>query len=103
MKQFLIRYRLVNGSEAEWHEEIARFIAALDDDPVLGGKISYRCMKAREGADYFHIATAADEEAIKTLQQRDYFQHYTEKTKLVSAGGVTVLPLAVLAQTRFRP
>ena len=33
MKQFLIRYRLTDGTAAEWHQEIARFIAALDSDP----------------------------------------------------------------------
>ncbi len=100
MKQFMIKYRLENGTEAEWHREIAAFIAALDADPVLSGKITYRCLKARDGADYFHMATAADDESIKTLQQRDYFSKYTELTKRVSGGGVVVVPLQVIAETR---
>ena len=48
MKHFLIKYRFKSGSKDEWHQEIARFIAALDNDPALKGKISYRCMKRRK-------------------------------------------------------
>ena len=103
MKHFLIKYRLENAAEAEWHREIARFIAALDNDPALAGKIGYRCMKVGEGADYLHVATAADEAAIKALQERDYFAHYSRETKRVSGGSVTVVPLQVIAQTRAGP
>jgi hypothetical protein len=43
MKQFLIRYRRTEGSPEDWHREIDRFIAAIDADPALKGKIGYRC------------------------------------------------------------
>jgi hypothetical protein len=69
MKQFLIKYRLQNLSAEAWHKDVADFIAALDSDPALRGKISYRCMKSRDGSDYFHLAVAADEAAVKALQQ----------------------------------
>jgi hypothetical protein len=52
MKQFLIRYKLTNGAPEEWHQEIAKFISALDNDPDLKGKIGYRVMKNRDGFDY---------------------------------------------------
>jgi hypothetical protein len=39
VKQFLIKYRLKNGSEEQWHQDIARFISALDNDPALHGQI----------------------------------------------------------------
>jgi len=29
MKQFLIRYKRGNGTKAQWHEDIQRFIAAV--------------------------------------------------------------------------
>ena len=103
MKQFLIRYRRTQGTEEEWHRDIAAFIAALDNDPELKGKISYRCMKIRDSPDYFHIATPADEQAVKTLQQRDFFKRYTEKTKLVAGGDVVVSPLEIIAETAHRP
>jgi hypothetical protein len=99
MKRFLIKYQLKNGSEVDWHREIAGFIAALDSDPTLKGRISYRCTKVRGSSDYYHIAEAADDEAIKALQQRPFFIHYTERSKIVSAGTMEVSPLDVIAAT----
>jgi quinol monooxygenase YgiN len=102
MKQFLIKYRLTNGAREEWHQDIASFIAELDNDPALKGKISYRCMKGRDQADYYHLAEASDDDAIRALNQREFFKRYTEKTRLVSGGSVEVLPLEVIAETRAR-
>jgi hypothetical protein len=101
MKQFLIKYRLRNGSEEQWHADIARFIASLDADPALKG-ISYRCMKRRDGTDYYHFATAADDAAIKALQSREFFSRYTEQTKHSGGGEVEVLPLEIVAETKPR-
>ena len=102
MKYFLIKYRLQNGSQDAWHHDIAEFISALDGDPALQGKISYRCMKGRDGSDYYHLAAAADEQAIKALQAREFFSRYTEKTKLAAGGAVEVLPLEIIAETKQR-
>ena len=99
MKQFLIRYRLTNGTPDAWHQDVAKFIAALDGDPDLKGRISYRVMKTKDGSDYYHIASPADEDAVKTLQQRDFFKSYTEKTRAVAGGDVTVSPLEIIAET----
>ena len=100
MKQFLIKYRLKSGSEERWHQDIVRFISALDNDPALRGKISYRCMKGRGGSDYYHLATAADDDAInKLLQAREFFLRYTEETKRAAGGEVEVLPLEIVAET----
>lgn len=102
MKRFLIKYRRQNTPQDAWHRDIAEFIAALDADPALQGKISYCCMKSRDGADYYHLATAADEQAIKALQQHPSFSHYTEKTREAAGGAVDVLPLEVVAETKWR-
>jgi hypothetical protein len=102
VKYSLIKYQRKNGSEAEWHRSIAQFISALDRDPGLKGKISYRCMKRRGGADYFHLAAVADDEAVKALQSRDFFARYTEQTKLAAGGDVEVLPLEIVAETGQR-
>lgn len=102
MKHFLIKYRFANGSRDEWHGEIARFIAALERDPELSGKISYRCMRAKEGADYYHLAAAVDDAAAKALGERDFFRHYTERSDSVSGGTVEVVPLEIVAETAFR-
>jgi quinol monooxygenase YgiN len=99
MKHFMIKYQFKNGTTQDWHREIARFIAALDADPELKGKISYRCMKNRDDQSYFHLAAATDEAAVKALQGRDFFKHYTEKTREVAGGEVTVTPIELIEET----
>jgi hypothetical protein len=100
MKHFMIKYQFTNGTSEEWHREVARFIAALDGDPELKGKISYRVMKNRDDTSYFHLAAAADDAAVKTLQSRDFFKHYTERTRQAASGGeVTVTPIEVIGAT----
>ena len=99
MKQFLIKYRHTEGTTEDWHREIAAFIAAIDADPALTGKVGYRCMKARDGADYFHIATVHDDAGRVALQDRPFFKHYTEQTRRISGGTVEVTPLETVAQT----
>jgi hypothetical protein len=99
MKQFLITYRFSEGSETDWHQEVKRFIEALDNDPELQGRITYRCMKSTKGPEYYHLAIPVDEEAVKLLGEKDYFKHYTEQTEIVSGGSVHVTPLEVVAET----
>jgi hypothetical protein len=102
MKQFLISYtfRLGPESEAAWHKRVAGFISAIDGDPELRGRIKYRCLKARDGGRYYHLAEAADEAAIQALQQREFFKSYTEETRRVADGEVTVSPIETLAETK---
>jgi quinol monooxygenase YgiN len=103
MKHFMIKYRFKEGSREAWHQAIASFIAALEADPTLKGRISYRCMKARNDSDdYYHLAAAADDDAIKALQANAFFARYTEETRHASGGSVEVLPLEIIAETAFR-
>jgi hypothetical protein len=101
MKRFLIAYtfRLDSASVGEWHRRVAEFISALESDPELKGRITYRCMKTKDGADYYHLAEAVDDEAIKALGQREFFKRYTEETKRVAGGVVAVSPLETIAET----
>lgn len=102
MKSFLIKYQFKDGSREAWHQEIARFISALDSDPELKGRISYRCMKEQNGPGYYHLATAADDDASAALQRRPFFRPYTDETKRVAGGAVEVVPLEVIAETTYR-
>jgi quinol monooxygenase YgiN len=99
MKYFLIKYQLKNVPPDAWHRDIAEFNAALDSDRALKGKISYRCMKSRDGTDYYHLAAAVDEQAVKALQQSPSFSRYTAKIKQAADGSVEVLPLEIIAET----
>jgi hypothetical protein len=36
---------------------------------------------------------------VKTLQSREFFSRYTEKTELAAGGDVEVVPLELIAQT----
>ena len=67
-------YLFANGTPEDWHREVARFIAALDGDPELKGKIGYRVMKNRDDSSYYHIASVVDDAAVKTLQSREFFK-----------------------------
>jgi hypothetical protein len=102
MKHFLIRYQFKNGTPEEWRGHIGRFIAALDSDPEVKGKIAYRCMKERDGSGYYHLAAASDEAAVKALQSKDFFKSYTQETNRVGGGEVVVTPLEVIAETSHR-
>ena len=99
MKHFMIKYSFANGTPADWHREIKAFIAALDGDEELKGRISYRCMKNRDDNSYFHFASVTDDAAQKTLQSRDFFKHYTEMTRKVAGGEVTVTPIELIDAT----
>ena len=56
-------------------------------------------MKNRDDSSYCHLASSADDQAVKTLQQRDFFKHYTEKTRQVAGGEVVVTPMELIAET----
>jgi len=83
----LIRYKFdpTTGTVEEWHRQVAAFISALEADPELAGRISYRCLKVRDGRDYYHLAEPMDEEAAKLLQQRDWFKRYTRRRSASAA------------------
>ena len=99
MKHFMIRYEFRNGTTEEWHQEIGRFIKAIDSDPELKGRIGYRCLKHRDDGQYFHLASVSDDAAQKTLQSRDFFRHYQEMTRKIAGGEVTVTPIELIDQT----
>ncbi|HVZ71062.1 MAG TPA: hypothetical protein VHJ20_01695 [Polyangia bacterium] len=103
-KRFLIKYTRdpATGSVEDWHRAVEAFIAGIDADPVLGGRIAYRCMKARDGEAYYHLAEPADDEAAKVLNEQAWFKRYTEETRRVGGGRVEVVPLETIAETRKR-
>ena len=99
MKHFMIKYQFKDGTTEAWHQEIGRFIRAIDNDPELRGRITYRCMKNRDDGSYFHLASVTDDDAQKTLQSRDFFKHYSAMTRKVAGGEVTATPIEMIDAT----
>lgn len=105
MKRFIITYtyRLEAGTVDAWHRRVAEFIATIEADPLLRGRIGYQCLKTKDGKAYYHIAEAQDDEAIQALTSREFFKSYTEETKRVAGGEVVVSPLETVAETQAGP
>ena len=104
MKQFLIRYRR-GGTDAEtWHRDVAAFIAALDGDAELSGKISRIAACASPTATIICISPRRQTRPpSRRCNPRDYFKRYNERTRQVAADGkVEVLKLDVVAETKNR-
>lgn len=99
MKHFMIRYRFKEGSREDWHRAIRAFVAAIDNHPALKGKIRYRVMNVRGSEEYCHLAAAADDQAIQTLQGEEFFKGYNAETRRVAGGAVEVVPLDIIAET----
>ena len=102
MKHFLIKYHFKQGSPEAWRQRITEFIATLESDPELKGRIAYRVMKHRDGSGYFHLAAASDDEAAAALGRKDFFKAYQQATRQVADGEVEVLPLELIAETLHR-
>lgn len=99
MKHFMIRYRFKEGSKDDWHRAIAAFVAAIDANPALKGKIRYRVMNIRGSDEYCHLAAAADDQAIQALQAQEFFKGYNAENRRVAGGEVQVVPLDIIAET----
>ncbi|WP_262049253.1 hypothetical protein [Bradyrhizobium sp. Bra78] len=99
MKHFMIRYEFKDGTTEAWHQQIGRFIKAIDADPELKGRIGYRVLKNRDDNSYFHLVSVADDAAQKTLQSRDFFKAYQEMTRKVARGEVTATPIEMIDAT----
>ena len=102
MNRSLIKYQFKEGTREAWHRRVAEFIAALDNDPELKGRVSYRCLRERNGDGYYHLATAVDDAAVKALQSKPFFREYQAETRRVGGGEVQVVGLELVAATVFR-
>jgi hypothetical protein len=92
-----LRERLQFAAQDAWSDLPGSLCAS--EEPGSDLAIAQGSVPVRDGIDYYHLAFAVDDRAIKTLQERDFFKRYTEKTKFVAGGEVEVLPLEVVAET----
>ena len=97
----LIEYRIKEPSET-WEREVLAFIQAIDGDPSLRGRISYRCLKQQDGVSFCHLAAASDESAVEELKRKPFFKPYSERLRAVAESGPKFTKLAVIGGTAIQ-
>jgi hypothetical protein len=94
----LIEYRIKEPSKT-WESEVVPFIEAIDGDPSLRGRISYRCLKQQDGVSFCHFAAASDESAVEELKRKPFFKPYSERLRAVAESGPKFTKVAVIGGT----
>ena len=100
MKHFMIKYRFTTGTGGILARRNQGFIARFNADPAVKGKITYRCMKHRDGNDY--PSRRRGPERDQGAASLRFFPAYTKETERVAGGHIEVLPLDIIAETDFR-
>ena len=88
-----------DGEEAAWEQATSNFIAAIDQDPELAGRLHYRVNRAREGGRRVHWGWWDDPEIVPILQSRDYFKEFTARVREMAGRTLTTIPLTRRGQT----
>ena len=96
-----IRYTLNTPSEL-WEQEVMAFIEAVDSDPSLSGRISYRSFKGADGVSFYHMSGAADAGALAELMAKPFFKEYAARVKAVSKIGPEVTQLNLVGGTKIQ-
>ena len=80
MYGILIQYDY-DGDEGEWMAACEAFVSAIDADPRLKGKFSYRINKSADGVGRVHVGSWDTEETVKHLQSQDFFKAFAAKVE----------------------
>ena len=96
-----IRYTTQGPSE-EWEREVNAFIAAIDGDPSLRGRISYRCFKEKDGVSFYHAAAAVDDAAVADLKEKPFFKPYSTKLRAVAKSGPEFTQMQLVGGTKIQ-
>jgi hypothetical protein len=101
----LIEYRLkehIKEHSEAWEREILAFIHAIDRDPSLRERVSYRCLKQQDGVTYCHLAAAVDDSAVDDLKRKEFFKPYSERLRTVAQSGPDFTKLQVVGGTEVQ-
>jgi hypothetical protein len=94
----LIQYDY-DGDEAPWLAAVEAFVTAIDADPVLRGKFSYRVNTAADGVGRVHVGCWDNEATLAHLQSQDFFKLFAGKIGEFSVGGPNATRLRLAAET----
>ena len=97
----LIEYRLKEPSEA-WEGEVLAFIHAIDREPSLRGRVSYRCLRHQDSVTYCHLAAAVDDSAVNDLKRMEFFKPYSERLRAVAQTGPDFTKLQLVGGTEVQ-
>jgi hypothetical protein len=97
----LIEYRRKEPSEA-WEREVVAFIQAIERDPSLRGRVSYRCLKQQDGVTFCHLAAAVDDSAVDDLKRKPFFKPYSERLRAVAETEPEFTKLQVVGGTEIQ-
>ena len=87
------------GDEAAWERTTSRFIAAIDKDKELAGRLHYRVNRAKEGSRRVHWGWWESPDIVPILQSRDYFKEFTARVREMGGDSLTTIPLTRHGQT----
>ncbi len=94
---FIVEYKLKEGSEAEAHEIRSKFfdsVRATNDS-----EISYRSLSKPDGLNFVHLARFADEDAFKRFQANPGFKDFADSLPTVCEEGPNASPLTEVHTT----
>ena len=94
----LIQYDY-DGDEGEWMAAVEGFVAAIDADPALRGKFSYRTNIAADGVGRVHVGRWDDEETLAHLQAQEFFKQFAAKVGEFAGGAPNATRLRLAAET----
>ncbi|MBT7664936.1 MAG: hypothetical protein HN608_08420, partial [Rhodospirillaceae bacterium] len=94
----LIQYDY-DGDEGPWLAAAEEFVAAIDADPALHGKFSYRVNVAPDGVGRVHVGEWDSEETLSHLQSQDFFKTFAAKIGEFSGSGPNATRLSLAAET----
>ncbi len=98
MYGILIQYDY-DGDEAAWLSAAEDFVAAIDNDPVLRGKFSYRVNIAADGVGRAHVGRWDSDETLAHLQSQDFFKTFAAKVGEFAGGAQNATRLRLAAET----
>jgi len=99
MKHFMIKYQFANGTTEEWHREIGRFHLRARQRSRAEGKDHLPLHEEPRRFQLLSSRRGRRRAGHQDLQARDFFKHYTEKTRQVAGGDVVVTPMELIAET----
>ena len=98
MRSITISYKF-GGPEGEWRKMVGDFIAAIDGDPEVAGKITYQVATADDRETRIHWGRWDNQDTLRTMQSRDYFKTFAERLRELTGGQQNVMASDVILKT----